>query len=332
MKKWISSIVIALFTASGIALAIAKTEKLVVYSGRGEALVAPLLKQFEQDTGIKVEAHYNSTPVIATQVLHEGKDTPADVVFFQESSYLSTLAKADLLEKLDDKLTAQVENRFRDDNGYWLGVSGRLRVLAYNTNMVKPDDLPKKLQSLTDPKWKGKIGWAPANASAQAHMTALRELWGEKKLEAWLKDMKANDPVSYAKNSQIVSDVGKGRISLGWVNHYYLHQLKKQNKALPVENYHFPADGKDGNILIVSGAALLKNSANKEAAKTFLNYLVSKKAQEYFNRDNFEYPARSDVVAEGLTPLDQIPLANVSQASLADLKPTLALLQKLNLL
>lgn len=330
MKKWLLTSLLMLFTVSSGAWA--ATDKLVLYSGRSEALVAPLIKQFEQETGIKVDVRYNTTPVLATQVLHEAKNTPADVVLFQESGFLAVLAKAGLLNKLDDSLLKQVDARFRDTKGQWIGTSGRIRVLAYNTDLVKPEELPKKLQELTDAKWKGKIGWAPANASAQAHLSALRELWGEKKLIAWLEGVKANDPQSYAKNSLIVAEVGKGRITLGWVNHYYLHQLKKQNPKLPVANYHFPAEGKDGNILMLSGVAILESSSNKKAANAFLNYLVSKKAQQIFNQDNFEYPVRADMPAVGLTPLNKIALVEIPPSSVENLQPTVMLLQKLNLL
>lgn len=314
----------------------AGTDKLVIYSGRSEALVAPLIKKFEEKTGIKVDVRYNSTPTLATQLLHEGKNTPADVVFFQESGYLHALAKAGLLEKLDNALVEQVSPRFRDEEGYWVGTSGRLRVLAYNTNLVKPAELPKNLQELSDPKWKGKVGWAPSNASAQAHINALRLLWGEEETKRWLQAMKANEAVSYAKNSQIVSAVGKGEILLGWVNHYYLYELKKQNPDLPVANYNFPKGGEAGNLLIVSGGGIVKNSTHQAAAKAFLNFLLSEEIQQIVNKENFEYPTRmgSDDNKTVSHPLAKdIPLAKVSQVALANnLASTLTLLQSLNLL
>lgn len=203
---------------------------LVVYSGRSEALVAPLFAQFEKETGIKLDVRYNSTTAIATQFLNEQKDSPADVIFLQESGYLTMLSKAGLLQPLKADLLNQVEPNLQDDKGYWVGSSARVRVLAYNTDKLKPEDLPKDLTELALPQWQNKLGWAPTNASMQAHVSALRVLWGEEPTFKWLESVKNNKPHAYQKNAQIVNAVGQGEILIGWANHYYAHQLK--NKTL----------------------------------------------------------------------------------------------------
>jgi iron(III) transport system substrate-binding protein len=306
---------------------------LVVYSGRSEVLVGPLFTQFEKDTGIKLDVRYNSTPSLATQLLNEQKDSPADVIFLQESGFLTLLAQSGLLQKLNTNLLNTVPANFQNENGYWLGSSARVRVLAYNTDKVKVEELPKDLKELTAPKWKGKIGWAPSNASMQAHVSALRVLWGEETTLKWLEGVKANDPLTYPKNAPIVSAVGQGDILLGWTNHYYMHQLKKQNPNLPVANYHFPQSGNAGNILIISGAAITAHTKQQAQAERLIAYLVDKNAQGYFTNQSFEYPTRKDFPANAnLTPLSQISFANVSQNELADIEPTLKMLRSLKLL
>ncbi|HLF66284.1 MAG TPA: extracellular solute-binding protein, partial [Gammaproteobacteria bacterium] len=240
------ALLFAFFTCSALF-----ANDLVVYSGRSEALVAPLFAQFTKETGIKVDVRYNSTASIATQFLNEQKNSPADVIFLQESGYLTMLSKANLLVSLKSELRDQVDEHLQDTYGYWLGSSARVRVLAYNTDKVKVEDLPKDLKELTDPKWLKQIGWAPSNASMQAHVSALRVLWGEEPTFKWLEGVKANQPLSFQKNAQIAQAVGQGELLLGWSNHYYTHQLKKQNPNLKVANYHFPESGKAGNILII---------------------------------------------------------------------------------
>ncbi len=322
------ALMIAFFTSSALF-----AQDLVVYSGRSEALVAPLFAQFEKETGIKLDVRYNSTASIATQFLTEQKNSPADVIFLQESGYLTVLSEANLLQNIKSELRDQVEENLQDSQGYWLGSSARVRVLAYNTDKVKPEELPKDLSELTAPKWKGQIGWAPSNASMQGHVSALRVLWGEDPTFKWLEGVKANQAVSYQKNGQITNAVGQGELLLGWSNHYYTHQLKKQNPKLAVANYHFPESGKAGNILIISGVGINKHTKNLTDAEKLVNFLVGPYAQNYFANESFEYPTRKGVAANAaVTPLNKIPFATVTQQQLADIEPTVTMLRKLGLL
>ena len=132
--------------------AYADEETLVIYSGRSESLVGPILAQFTQETGILIDVRYGSTDTLASQLLIEQENSPADVVFFQESGYLGVLAEQDLLEPLDDTLLSQVDTPYRDENGYWLGTSARMRVLAYNVDKFTGDEatvsLPETLEDL----------------------------------------------------------------------------------------------------------------------------------------------------------------------------------------
>lgn len=312
--------------------AIAQTP-LVVYSGRGEALVGPLLEQFTEQTGIPLDIRYNSTAALATQVLHEQQKTAADVVFFQESGYLGVLAKAGLLAPINPQITAQIPTSFKDPHHYWVGASARMRVLVYNPQKITPDQLPTSLAQLNNPKWRGRLGWAPSNASFQAHISALRHLWGETQTQQWLQEITANQPVNYPRNSQIVQAVGQGEVDLGWANHYYVHQLKKQNPHLPVANYHFPAEGKAGNLLIVSGVGIIAHSEKKALAEQFIAFLLSESAQTYFAQSASEYPTHPSISpAEALTPLADIEQVDIDSSNLVDLSPTVMMLQNMRLL
>lgn len=327
MKKLLLAVALCVATFTAIA------KPLVVYSGRSEALVGPLFEQFQKDTGIELDVRYNSSPALATQLLNEREATPADVVFFQESSFLSVLAEANLLKQLPASITNQVPERFMDRNKQWVGTSARSRVLAYNTDKIKPEDLPKTLEEFADPKWAGKIGWAPTNASFQAHISALRKQWGEEKTEAWLKAMKANKPATYPKNAVIVSAVGQDEIQVGWVNHYYLHNLKKQNPNLKVANYSFPEDKDIGNMLMIVGAGIVNTTLQPKEAEMLVNYLLEEPAQQYFAEEVFEYPTRPGVAtAEGVPSVDSVAFVEIDQGDLADLGPTMTLLKKYGLL
>ncbi len=327
MKQYFLIALTLFITTSAIA------KPLVVYSGRSEALVGPIFEQFEQDTNIKLDVRYNSSPAGATQLLQEREASPADVVFLQETSYLSVLANAGLLQELPNSLLDQVPEQFQEAQGRWMGTSARARVLAYNTNLISEDELPQSLAELSDPKYQGKLGWAPTNASFQAHISGLRALWGDEATEQWLEAMIQNQPTAYPKNAVQVSAAGTGEIAIGWVNHYYLHRLQQQQPDLPVKNYSFPQQGDAGNMLMIVGAAITKNTDNQAQAEMLLNYLVSEPVQWRFVNEVFEYPASKNVATHpDVASLDSIEFVEIDQGSLADIGPTLELLKKHGLL
>ncbi|MBL4845512.1 MAG: extracellular solute-binding protein [Planctomycetes bacterium] len=304
----------------------AEAGTLVVYCGRGEALVGPLFKEFEQETGISVSVRYGKTAALASQLLSEGAESPADVIFAQDSGYLGALAKQGFLAPLPKELLDKVDPRFRGE--HWIGTSGRARVLVVSANV--PDaDLPASLKDLADPKWKGKLGWAPGNSSFQAHVSYLRHTWGEEETKAWLEAVQKNEPKVYPKNSPQVTAAIAGEIQLGWVNHYYLHRKGPNPGA---RNYSFKSAKDAGNVLMVAGLGIRAKSSNTSNARRLLEFLVRKSSQEYFARETFEYPTVPGIPTHTQVPaLETLGLADVDQAHLADVGPTLKLLRELGL-
>ncbi|MCX7975492.1 MAG: iron ABC transporter substrate-binding protein [Bellilinea sp.] len=315
----------ASFTASSQA---EDAGRLVIYSGRSESLVAPVIEQFSQASGVKVEVRYGNTAELAATLLEEGKNSPADIFYAQDPGGLGAVAKAGLLAELPEELLNKVENRFRSADGLWVGISGRVRVVVYNTQSLQPEDLPPDLFGFTDPRWKGKIGWAPTNASFQAMVTAMRQMWGEEKTREWLTGILANQPVVYDGNTAIVAAVGSGEIEVGFVNHYYLYRfLKEQGESFPARN-HFLNNGGPDSLVMVSGIGRLASGQNEENALKFINFLLSPVAQQYFAGQTFEYPLVAGVQTQaGLTPLENLNAANITVDQLADLEGTLNLLR-----
>ncbi|QYJ14415.1 Major ferric iron-binding protein [Rubrobacter xylanophilus DSM 9941] len=306
---------------------------LIVYSGRTEDLVGPLMEQFEERSGIDVRVRYGDTAELAATILEEGENSPADLFFAQDPGALGALAEEGRLRPLPREVLDRVDGRFRSPEGLWVGTSGRARVVVYNTEELEPSDLPDSIYGFTDPEWEGRIGWAPTNGSFQAFVTALRVLEGEERARAWLEGIQANDPGVYPDNSSIVQAVGAGEVDVGFVNHYYVFRaIEEQGKDFPARNY-FLKDGDPGALVLAAGTGILDTAENPEAARRFIRYLLSEEAQQYFADETYEYPLVEGVErAEGLPPLSEIESPRIDLSDLSDLEGTLELLQETGVL
>jgi len=309
------------------------TGDFTLYSGRNETLVGPLIDEYAEETGITVETRYGGTGELAATILEEGEDTPASLFFSQDAGALGLLADEGRFAALPSELLERVEERFRDPEGRWVGVSGRARVLAYNTDTLAEDDLPTSVRELTDPSWAGRVGWAPENASFQAFITAFRLIDGEDAVRSWLEAMIANGTVNFGdSNISIVQAIGNGEIDAGLVNHYYVYAVgREEGEGFPVAN-HFFAAGDPGSLINVAGIGLIEGAEEADAALAFADYLLSDEAQEYFATQTFEYPLIEGVAApEGLVPLNEISHPDIELGDLADLRGTLELLSEVGL-
>ena len=299
---------------------------LIVYSGRSESLVDPIIKQFADATGIDVQVKYAGTAALAATLREEGDNTPADVFFAQDPGGLG--AVEDLLAPLPQSVLDLAPEWARSPEGRWIGTSGRARTLVYNTETLTEADLPDDIRDLTDPKWKGRIGWAPTNGSFQAMVTAMRSRWGEEATRKWLEDMQANDPIVYPKNTPQVAAAAAGEIDIGLVNHYYLHRfLAEEGDSFKARNYH-PRGGGPGALVMVAGAGILSTSDNQENAQRFIEFMLSLAAQQYFASQTYEYPLVEGVNTQrGLTPIEEINNPLITPKEMADLEGTQALLR-----
>ncbi len=309
-------------------------ETLTLYSGRSKSLVEPIIQQFEKETGIEVKVSYANTTQLAAKLRTEGDKSPASLFWAQDAGALGAVSKNGLFAKLPESILSKVPETFRHTDGLWLATSGRARVLAYSPERVSADALPDSIFDLTQPKWKGKVGWAPLNASFQAFVTAMRAQVGEKRTEQWLRDMKANGAKAYQKNTPIIEALAAGEIDLGLPNHYYLFRFKKRDSKFPVEQSFFKAND-PGNLVNVAGIGLLKSSENQETALKFIEYLLSPKAQQYFVSEVFEYPVTEGVIPNAnLLPLAEllkiVPTFNLNEMD--DLEGTLKLLRRVDIM
>jgi iron(III) transport system substrate-binding protein len=306
---------------------------LTIYSGRSEGLVGPLIQRFQEETGITTEVNYAGTTDLAATILEEGDASPADVFFAQDAGALGAIAAEGLLADLPAATLDQVDERFRSDDGQWVGLSGRARVVAYDTRALEESDLPSSIDDFTDPAWKGKIGWAPSNASFQSFVTAYRVLEGDEAAKAWLEGIVANEAKVYENNDAVLAAIAAGEVEVGFINHYYLvNALAEQGESFPVRN-HFLQSGDPGSLINVAGAGILTSADNPAAAQAFIDFLLSSESQQYFAEQTHEYPLVDGVEADpNLPPLADIASPDIDLSDLADLQGTQTLLQEAGVL
>jgi len=304
MSKSLRATLAAVVAAAGlVACTDGGSGDLVVYSGRNENLIRPVLERFAEDTGVDIRVRYGDTAELAATILEEGANTRADVFFSQDAGALAALAAKGRLAKLPGDVAEPVDARFRDPGGRWVGVTGRARVIAYNTNRVPAGELPESIFELTDPKWRDRIGFPPTNASFVAYVSALTEQVGRDRTKAWLEGLEANGAKTFDNNIVTLEAVADGEVDIGLVNHYYLYNEFEQRPGSPVAN-HYPGQeaGGEGTFVNVAGLGILEGTDRAADARRLVAYLLGRDAQEYFRTETAEYP-----LAAGVEPLPELP-------------------------
>lgn len=303
--------------------------ELVIYSGRNEALVGPLIERFRQQTGIATSVRYGNTPQLTAQLLEEGAATPADVYFSQDGGALGALGQAGRLDKLPQGVLDKVPARFRAGDGSWIGTSGRARVIVYDPKQVPEQDVPDSVFELTEPRWRGKVGIAPSNASFEAFVTAMRVLRGDDATRDWLRGMRANDVQNFDNNLLILKAVEDGVVQLGLINHYYWYEqvAEKGAAAVPTRLKFLP--GSDpGSLVNVAGVGILGGSDHSVQARQFIEFLLTEQSQSYFAQQTKEYPVVAGVPAVAdLPPLESLQSPQIDLSQLNALQQTVKMIE-----
>ena len=294
----------------------AYAQELVVYSGRSERLIKPVLDEFTKKTGIKITLHSAGTVELFNKLLAEGDRTPADVYLTVDAGTLERARIAGLLHPIKSEIIEKnIPKEMRAVDNSWVGLSLRMRVIAYNPQKVKPDEI-KTFESLMDSKWKGRLGIRTgSNVYPQSHTAMMIAEKGEAEVEKFLRAIVANagDKI-YPSDTRAVEAVAKGEVDVAIVNHYYVYgHLRKT-----------PDDSKTLAFVVppktaynVSGAGILKTSKNKEAAQKLIEFMASDEGQRMFAEENREYPVNPKISAhESMMKRDKFTLSSTALSTM----------------
>ncbi|MBP9633940.1 MAG: extracellular solute-binding protein [Nitrospira sp.] len=311
-------------------------EKLVVYSGRAERLIKPVLDEFQAKSGIQIELLSSGTTELVNRLQAEGDHTPADVFLTNDAGSLEHARELKLLRPMNMReVERAIPSQFRAADNSWIGLSGRFWIVVYNTNLVKPDQI-KSLFDLAQPQWKDKIA-VPNSGSEylQAGVSVIKATFGDERTKQFLQGLKANaDTQVYQKSSQIVDAVAKGQVAAGIVNHYYIYRHLATQPTAPIAAVMTDQqEGGMGAIMNVTGIGVTRASKHVESAKLLIEFLVAQAGQKMFADLDKEYPLHPDVKADP-TLIDRrtFRAAQVPLARLAELREaTLTLIEQVGL-
>ncbi|MCC5970335.1 MAG: iron ABC transporter substrate-binding protein [Pararhodobacter sp.] len=323
----------ALIATVALAAPMPALADITLYSGRGEALVAPIIDAFTAETGINVNVRYAGTAELAVLLQEEGDASPADLYWAQDAAALG--AVVDLFAVLPEALVANVPAAYRDTENRWVATSGRGRVVAYSTERVDASELPASMFDLTDEKWKGRIALPATNGSFLAHVTAMRVVHGDDATREWLQGIAANEPVAVRNNTAGIQAIGDGEADIAITNNYYLSRFLNRDADFPVNQTLFSNEGDIGNLLLVAGMGVLNSSHHQDEAQAFIEFLLSPAAQQYFTGEVAEFPIvpGTIVTRRDINIDDVIRVApEVDLNTIGDLEGTLEMLREAGLI
>lgn len=306
-----------------------EVEGITLYSGRIPAAIGGAVDGYEAEAERDVQVRYADTADLAATLIEEDDASPADAFFAQEPGAIGAVADRGLLAQLPADILARVPARFRDPQGRWVGVTGRVRVIAYNREKVSRSQVPDSPFALSAPRWQGEVGWAPASSSMQEYVTALRGRFGDERTREWLEAMVENGAKSFPDNVTIRDAIAAGEIDLGLINHYYVAQaIAEEGEEYPVE-VSFPNGGL-GSLMLLTSVGVLESSDRKGEALDFVRSLLAPPSQEFFTLSSKEYPLAKGVEPDPSlsVPVDQVPSPGGDLVDLGELQATIELMQE----
>jgi iron(III) transport system substrate-binding protein len=276
---------------------------LTVYSGRGEFLVGQLMEFVrEQYPDLTLDVRYGGAADLANQIRTEGQSSPADVFFTVNAGILGLLASDGRLQSLPDGVLSLGREGYQDPDGRWIGTSGRVRTVPYNTDELSESDVPDDILAFPEQdQLRDEMGWAVTYGSFQGFVTVMRVRNGDQRTRQWLGGMADLGIQEYSDEFRVAQAVADGELLAGFTNHYYIVRVLDARPNAPLGMAFTENDA--GSFFNVAGAGVVDSAGSPELGANFVRHLLSAEAQDYFARSaTFEYP-----MIPGVEPIDRLP-------------------------
>lgn len=314
LLRALGACLLGIVLATPLAQAADKVE-LTLYNGQHKEIGEAIAQAYEAKTGIHINVRKGSSNQLASQVMEEGDRSPADVIYTEESPPLYSLGQKGFLAKIDDTTLAMLPKQYVAKDGTWMGVTARVRVVAYNPKLVDEKDLPNDILEFAQPQWQGKIGFVPTSGAFQEQAVAIIQVHGRDVAEEWLTGLRAFGK-TYSNNMVALKAVENGEIAAVLVNNYYWFALQREKGTLE-SRLRYAQEGDVGGLITVSSAAALKSSKHPREAQALLAYMASEEGQRVITQATAEYPLHKGMVSDrGLKPFQELRAPNVTPADI----------------
>ena len=282
-------------------------KELNIYSARKEALIKPLLDKFATEQNIKINLVTGKADTLIERLRNEAENTPADLLITVDAGRLHRAEQADLFQPIQDtNITEQVPVQYRDLEGYWYGLSVRVRAIVYHKERVNPEEL-SSYEDLVDPKWNNRICVRSSNnIYNQSLVASMIAHHGVEATQAWADEFVKNlarKPQGGDRDQ--IKAIAAGQCDIALVNSYYYAKMLQGGNAEEIAaaeqvDIFWPNQEGYGAHVNISGVGVIKHSQNPDLARELIKFLLSTNAQEWYGNANLEYPVRSNIATNTL--------------------------------
>lgn len=270
-------------------------EDVVVYTSLDKSVVAPFIQRFVQNSQRSVSVQYGTSQELTAMLT--SSDTEADLFWAEDVGSLDTLLRDTALASLPDSLLQRVPPLFQGGEGRWVATSVRPQVLVYPSAAEDTLPLPATLADLADSTYRQRLGIVPSSSTFQATVAGLRGKVGSDSTRSWLQAIQQGARV-LPDYGTVLNEVASGRITYGLVSAPALYRFQEKQDTLSLAHTFF-SSGDVGNVVEVTGVALLEESDQTEGALAFISFLLSQEVQQQFFSRTYALPVR-DVPSDTL--------------------------------
>ncbi len=297
-----------------------RAKTVTVYVSEDQVFSEPILKDFEKQTGIKVNAIYDTEEAKSTGTMNRliaEKDNPqADVYWANEPIRAEVLKQKGISASYISPNAKEIPAVFKDPDGYWTGFSARARVLIVN-NKVK--EKPTSISAYLDPRWKGKAVIAnPLFGTTTSEIAALFTLWGDEQAKAFMMGLKKNKVAVSTSNGESADFVAAGQYDFSLVDSDDGVNRMRQGKPVSIV---YPDQGPNGIgcFIVPNAVVLIKGAPHPQLAKKVIDFLLSPQTESKLAfADCAQIPLHPGVkMPEELKSIDQIKVMQVNYAKVA---------------
>jgi iron(III) transport system substrate-binding protein len=286
----------------------------VVYTSLDRPYAEPVLRAFEQETGVRARAVYDTEAAkslgLARRIVAERRRPRADVFWSSESARLVLLKRDGVLAAYRSPAAAGIPTRFRDPEGYWTGFAARARVLVWNREQVRQP--PRSLLELVEPRWRNAVVMAnPLFGTTASEASALFQALGAERARAFYRALRDNGVRIVDGNAVVADRVARGQAKVGLTDTDDAYTRIRDGRPLGML---LPDQEGIGAFLIPNTVALVRGGPHPEAGRRLIDFLLRPETEAMLARG----AARQIPLRRGVSvPAGSLTLASLKAMAIA---------------